>query len=145
MLIVSDTPVPEWTPRRRRNIFEPFSRLGTRPRDRPRARDGLRFRETEVAICLVRATWGRVYIHNLFTTGRRSTPARHTNDGAAALAREGETILLVEDEESFAPLHVTNSGYGYTVLEASCGSEAIRIAGQHRGPPSCLTDVVMPE
>src|SRR6266566_2944955 len=34
---------------------------------------------------------------------------------------------------------------GYTVLEASCGSEAIRIARQHRGPIHLLlTDVVMP-
>jgi two-component system, cell cycle sensor histidine kinase and response regulator CckA len=34
---------------------------------------------------------------------------------------------------------------GYTVLEAGCGSDAIRIAQEHRGPIHLLlTDVVMP-
>src|SRR6266853_2272658 len=73
-------------------------------------------------------------------------PRVHTNDGAAALARGAETILLVEDEESLRTLTRNQlEDSGYTVLEASCGSEAIRIARQHRGPIHLLlTDVVMP-
>jgi two-component system cell cycle sensor histidine kinase/response regulator CckA len=73
-------------------------------------------------------------------------PRVHTNDGAAALARGAETILLVEDEESLRTLTRSQlEDSGYTVLEASCGSEAIRIARLHRGPIHLLlTDVVMP-
>ena len=73
-------------------------------------------------------------------------PRVHTNDGAAALARGAETILLVEDEESLRTLTRSQlEDSGYTVLEASCGSDAIRIARQHRGPIHLLlTDVVMP-
>jgi CheY-like chemotaxis protein len=54
--------------------------------------------------------------------------------------------LLVEDEESLRTLTRSQlEDNGYTVLEASCGSEAVRIAGQHRGPIHLLlTDVVMP-
>jgi two-component system cell cycle sensor histidine kinase/response regulator CckA len=73
-------------------------------------------------------------------------PRVHTNDGGAALARGAETILLVEDEESLRTLTRSQlEDSGYTVLEANCGSEAIRIARQHRGPIHLLlTDVVMP-
>jgi two-component system cell cycle sensor histidine kinase/response regulator CckA len=73
-------------------------------------------------------------------------PRVHIKDGGAALARGAETILLVEDEESLRTLtrgQLEDSGY--TVFEASCGSEAIRIGRQHRGPIHILlTDVVMP-
>jgi PAS domain S-box-containing protein len=73
-------------------------------------------------------------------------PRAHTKDGGAALARGAETILLVEDEESLRTLTRSQlEDSGYTVLEANCGSEAIRIARQHRGPIHLLlTDVVMP-
>ena len=57
-----------------------------------------------------------------------------------------ETVLLVEDEESLRRL--TRSlleQSGYTVLEASEGAEALRIAHQHQGTIHLLlTDVVMP-
>jgi len=73
-------------------------------------------------------------------------PRARTKDGGAALARGAETILLVEDEESLRTLTRSQlEDSGYTVLEANCGSEAIRIARQHRGPIHLLlTDVVMP-
>jgi two-component system cell cycle sensor histidine kinase/response regulator CckA len=67
-------------------------------------------------------------------------------DTAAPQLRGAETILLVEDEESLRTLtrgQLEDSGY--TVLEASCGNDAIRIAREHRGPIHLLlTDVVMP-
>jgi two-component system, cell cycle sensor histidine kinase and response regulator CckA len=69
-----------------------------------------------------------------------------TGDGGTAQVRGAETILLVEDEESLRTLTRSQlEESGYTVLEANCGSEAIRIARQHRGPIHILlTDVVMP-
>jgi PAS domain S-box-containing protein len=76
-----------------------------------------------------------------------AAPRSHANnDGVSALARGAETILLVEDEESLRTLTRSQlEDSGYTVLEANCGSEAIRIARQHRGPIHLLlTDVVMP-
>jgi two-component system cell cycle sensor histidine kinase/response regulator CckA len=77
---------------------------------------------------------------------QEEVPRPHANDGATALARGAETILLVEDEESLRTLTRSQlEDSGYTVLEANCGSEAIRIARQHRGPIHLLlTDVVMP-
>jgi two-component system cell cycle sensor histidine kinase/response regulator CckA len=75
-----------------------------------------------------------------------AVPRPHAHDGVTALARGAETILLVEDEESLRTLTRSQlEDSGYTVLEANCGSEAIRIARQHRGPIHLLlTDVVMP-
>jgi CheY-like chemotaxis protein len=70
----------------------------------------------------------------------------HASDSHTVLARGAETILLVEDEESLRTLTRSQlEDSGYTVLEASCGSEAILVARQHRGPIDLLlTDVVMP-
>lgn len=59
---------------------------------------------------------------------------------------QGETILLVEDEDPVRSLAVrVLKGAGYEVLEASDGHEALRIADQHAQPIHLLlTDVVMP-
>ena len=58
-----------------------------------------------------------------------------------------ETILVVEDTDTVRALVAqTISSYGYTVLEASNGAEAIELAAQHAGSIDLLlTDVVMPE
>jgi len=58
-----------------------------------------------------------------------------------------ETILLVEDEETVRKLACTVlQKYGYTVLEAPNGEEALRIVQGQNGNPIHLmvTDVVMP-
>ena len=57
-----------------------------------------------------------------------------------------ETILLVEDEAAVRNLiRDTLESYGYHVLEAGGGSEALRLSREHQGPlPLLLTDVVMP-
>ncbi len=61
-------------------------------------------------------------------------------------ARGDEAILFVEDEETVRVIVAeTLRSYGYAVLEAGGGAEAIRVAGEHRGAVDLLlTDVVMP-
>jgi two-component system cell cycle sensor histidine kinase/response regulator CckA len=62
------------------------------------------------------------------------------------LAQNGETILLVEDEESLRS--VTRDllvQMGYNVIEANSGAQALEVARQHHSPIHLLlTDVVMP-
>lgn len=62
------------------------------------------------------------------------------------LPRGSETVLLVEDAEPLRELaREFLEGFGYKVLEARNGAEAIEVAGQHPGPIHLLlTDVVMP-
>jgi CheY-like chemotaxis protein len=58
-----------------------------------------------------------------------------------------ETVLLVEDEPGMRALtrHLLQT-YGYTVLEAGYGREALGVAEQYAGPIHLLiTDVVMPQ
>jgi len=57
-----------------------------------------------------------------------------------------ETVLLVEDEDPVRELaREILEGRGYRILEARDGSQALRIAEEHRGPIALLlTDVVMP-
>ena len=63
------------------------------------------------------------------------------------LPRGTETILLDEDEPGVRALvSETLQAYGYTVLEARHGIEALLIGTQFTGPLSLLmTDVVMPQ
>jgi CheY-like chemotaxis protein len=60
--------------------------------------------------------------------------------------RGEKTVLVVEDEESILKLScAVLGGYGYAVLAARGGEDALRIAGKHEGEISLLlTDVVMP-
>jgi len=63
-----------------------------------------------------------------------------------AAERGNETILVVEDEESVRAFTVAAlKQYGYHVIEASDGDEAIAVAEQHAGRIHLvLTDVIMP-
>jgi CheY-like chemotaxis protein len=66
---------------------------------------------------------------------------------AARLSSSGsETILLAEDERAVRGFaRRTLEEYGYMVLEAAGGAEALTIAASHAGPIALLvTDVVMP-
>ena len=76
------------------------------------------------------------------------------DDGAAADAatmaiasRGAETVLLVEDDDAVrGVVRLALDMQGFTVLEASGGAEALRLADAHDGPVHLLvSDVVMPE
>ncbi len=60
---------------------------------------------------------------------------------------EKETILLVEDEEGVRDVAARIlSAYGYNVLVAECGPDALRLANGHAERIDLLlTDVIMPE
>jgi two-component system, cell cycle sensor histidine kinase and response regulator CckA len=68
-------------------------------------------------------------------------------EGAAAVHKGKETVLLVEDEPAI--LEMTTrllTGLGYRVLKAGSPGAAIRLAREHSGDISLLmTDVIMPE
>lgn len=61
--------------------------------------------------------------------------------------RGGETVLLVDDEVTLRGLLARMLRlYGYTVLEAGHGREALAVCGAHTGLiHAVVTDVVMPE
>ncbi|HUF48861.1 MAG TPA: response regulator [Vicinamibacterales bacterium] len=60
--------------------------------------------------------------------------------------RGSETILVVEDEDGLRRLATRIlSNFGYRVLTASSGAEALRLAEEHGGSVALvMTDVVMP-
>jgi CheY-like chemotaxis protein len=77
------------------------------------------------------------------TTGTTPEPERHS---ARALTAQGETVLVVEDEEAIRELTrrvlVRN---GYDVITAADGVEAIALAEHHAERIHLLlTDVIMP-
>ncbi|GMW02198.1 MAG: hypothetical protein AMXMBFR84_33340 [Candidatus Hydrogenedentota bacterium] len=76
----------------------------------------------------------------------QAAPTGKTWPGLGPAPRGTETLLLVEDEDAVRALtRFTLQQCGYTVLEASRGEDALRVAGNHRKPIQLLiTDVVMP-
>jgi len=65
----------------------------------------------------------------------------------ALIPQGSETILLAEDEEPVRKvLARTLEKYGYKVLEAPNGVEAMKLASAHKGPIDLLlTDTIMPQ
>ena len=61
--------------------------------------------------------------------------------------RGSETILLAEDDDALRSLAARVLGaFGYNVLVARTGADALRIVAEHQGPIDLVaTDVVMPE
>ena len=148
MICVSDTGVgisPEITPR----IFEPFfttKQTGNGP--------GLGL---STVYGIVKRSGGFIGVHSQVGIGTtfkiylprnegpiESDPPIQPAEFACALPRR--TILLTEDEPALRELTgQLLRGFGYTVLEADNGVEAIRIAEEYTEPIDLLfTDVVMP-
>ncbi len=84
----------------------------------------------------------RIYLPRL---SEAESQARQSRLSPAASKRH-ETILLVEDEYNVRTLAArTLAGYGYKILEAGHGEEALRVARAHKGTIHLLlTDIVMP-
>jgi PAS domain S-box-containing protein len=98
-----------------------------------------------VAVCSEpgRGTTFKIYLPRV----RGAVSSGKSHPGLTALPNGKETILLVEDEDGVRALalHLLQT-CGYTVLEASHGKEALRVAERHAGPVHLLvTDVVMPQ
>lgn len=92
---------------------------------------------------LGRGSTFRVYLPRIEDPLDVSTPV-----SAVTATRHGsETILLVEDEEAVRNLlRDILRRFGYTVLEAGNGPEAIEICHSHLGPIHLvITDMVMPQ
>jgi PAS domain S-box-containing protein len=72
--------------------------------------------------------------------------AEEVEAAAPATLRGRETVLVVEDHPEVRRLAVTVlTEYGYQVLEAEGGEQALELAERHAGPIDLLvTDVVMP-
>jgi CheY-like chemotaxis protein len=78
---------------------------------------------------------------------RVSAPRQQATSAPALDAAAGETLLLVEDEDSVRVMAARILRQrGYTVLEAASGGEAIALLERYDGPLDLLvTDIVMPE
>ena len=86
----------------------------------------------------------KVYLPRVFEEMRETVAAEPAT--RVDHARQGETVLLVEDEREVRRLAARIlSERGYQVLAAEDGSEALRVARDHAGEIQLLlTDVVMP-
>ena len=96
----------------------------------------------------VQSTPGNGTTFNFFLPGVDKTVTRPVPNSPAGKAVGGtETILLVEDESSLRILaKKILQRYGYEVLTANSGVDALKIwADHHRGIKLLLTDMVMPE
>jgi hypothetical protein len=145
MLAVSDSGTG-MTPEVQRRIFEPF--FTTKPRG---AGTGLGLATVHG---MVRQSGGWIWVYS--ELGRGTTfkiylpQTREAVSSLAAVIRTDaggtETILVVEDQDEVRALAMTVlERYGYHVLGASGGKEAIALAKSYKGTIHLLlTDVVMP-
>ena len=75
-----------------------------------------------------------------------STERETGSEVPAEVPRGSESVLLVEDQDAVAAvIRAALQHYGYEVLEARHGGEALSLCERHPGPiPLVVTDVVMP-
>jgi len=106
---------------------------------------------------IIKQSGGYIYVESelghgsCFTIYLPAVDAPLTTTSAAPEIKQsegqGETILLAEDDQALREaLSAFLNVHGYTVLEASDGSEALRLATQHAGSIRVLiTDIVLPK
>ena len=95
----------------------------------------------------VESTPGLGTTFKIFLPQLEEAEVNNSGGGDRATAPTHETVLLVEDEDIVRNLfrEVLRMN-GYNVLEASSGSDALRISDTHSGPIDLMvTDVVMPQ
>jgi signal transduction histidine kinase/CheY-like chemotaxis protein len=105
---------------------------------------------------IVRQTGGHVDVDSepghgtvfrlFFPATDRSPSGEVPREDAESRLRGSETVLLVEDDPGVRSLMRTGlERYGYSVLAAADGDEAVRVARQHGRPIDLVvTDVLMP-
>ena len=84
--------------------------------------------------------------HVILPASHDPAPLPHMRSDRAYVPSGDETLLVVEDEESVRRLAVLSlRSHGYQVLEASNGSEALRVLAEHGSRVDMVvTDIVMP-
>ncbi|NGZ10387.1 MAG: response regulator [Nitrospira sp. LK70] len=77
----------------------------------------------------------------------KEAPTKPSSPSIQPATKGHETILIVEDHDTVRNMIVMLlRQHGYTVLEASNGSEGLAVAEDHRGPIHLvITDLVMPK
>jgi two-component system cell cycle sensor histidine kinase/response regulator CckA len=105
---------------------------------------------------IVQQSGGLIEFHSTVGEGTRfslyfpaveaTTPARAPSIGLGTAPRGAETLLVVEDELAVRQLFTTVlRRLGYTVHEASSGTDAMRVFAEHGASIQMIvTDVVMP-
>lgn len=89
---------------------------------------------------------GKGSTFHIFLPRVAETPVPEETAATPTPLRGTETILVVEDEEAIRKLaQVVLSSYGYQVLSAANGWEALMLSERHTGPVHLLlTDMMMP-
>ncbi|MHB1206084.1 MAG: ATP-binding protein [Rhodospirillaceae bacterium] len=87
----------------------------------------------------------KIYLPRYHGPSEDPPPAAAVDPGSLPRANEGETILVVEDEDAVRALAVDGlRDLGYTVVDAEAGEAALRILDKEPGILLLFTDVVMP-
>jgi two-component system, cell cycle sensor histidine kinase and response regulator CckA len=104
---------------------------------------------------IVRQSGGHIWLYSepgvgttfklYFPVGGEPAAPRRRRPRAGRPAEGDETILFVEDEETVRVIVAeTLRSFGYSVVEAGSGAEALRLVAEGVAPDLLLTDVVMP-